>query len=276
MSRYSLILAFLQLLLVPAAFAVDGVIEINQASVDAAGGFPFSISDSGSYRLTSNLDVPASTDGLTTTADDVRIDFNGFALIGPGSCTANIDGGGKLTGVACSGTTGVGVEGVTGLSNGTIRGFATAVEGVSNRAIELDRMVLTENFNGVDCATAESFRMTDSRISVHGGPGVDTFSLAGTAVIRDSIFERNDDRGINLSAGLVSHSSFHQNGGEGIRANIGRGVLVENSYFEDNAWGIYGGINVGYRGNVFHDNTTNVNVNPENLGANLCGAALCP
>jgi hypothetical protein len=40
------------LTLAPAAHAVDGVIEINQASVDAAGGFPYTISASGSPTQT--------------------------------------------------------------------------------------------------------------------------------------------------------------------------------------------------------------------------------
>ena len=43
------------------ASAADGVIEINQASVKAAGGFPFVISQPGSYRLTGNLDVTDAT-----------------------------------------------------------------------------------------------------------------------------------------------------------------------------------------------------------------------
>src|SRR6185437_2583451 len=39
------------------AFAVDGVVLINQNTVIAAGGFPYHITQAGSYRLTSNLVV---------------------------------------------------------------------------------------------------------------------------------------------------------------------------------------------------------------------------
>ena len=43
-------------LLASSAFAVDGVVLINQSTVTAAGGFPYSITQSGSYRLSGNLD----------------------------------------------------------------------------------------------------------------------------------------------------------------------------------------------------------------------------
>ena len=57
------------------ALAVDGVIEINQARALAGGvtpgdtaGFPVSLNDSGSYRLTSDLVPPPGigVPGLTT------------------------------------------------------------------------------------------------------------------------------------------------------------------------------------------------------------------
>ncbi len=42
------------------ARAVDGVLEINQTIVMAAGGFPYSITQPGSYILTGNLAVSAA------------------------------------------------------------------------------------------------------------------------------------------------------------------------------------------------------------------------
>ncbi len=41
------------------AGAVDGTIEINQAKVLANGGFPYTISASGGYRLTGDLTFPS-------------------------------------------------------------------------------------------------------------------------------------------------------------------------------------------------------------------------
>src|SRR5271167_4775801 len=74
-------------LAVPAG-AVDGTIEINQAKVTAAGGFPYVISGRGCYRLTGNLAVPASTNAINVTAPSVTIDLNGFSINGPGSTSA--------------------------------------------------------------------------------------------------------------------------------------------------------------------------------------------
>lgn len=72
------------------AFAVDGLVEINQASVNQGGitsgdlpGFPVTISQRGSYRLTSDLTLLSSSnaiDGIVITSDDVTIDLNGFTL----------------------------------------------------------------------------------------------------------------------------------------------------------------------------------------------------
>jgi hypothetical protein len=95
--------------------AVDGVIEINQARAAAgnitpgdAPGFPVSISASGSYRLTSNLN-PSAQDAIDVTASHVTIDLNGFSI------TAG--GGGLTDGISLQGVTNVTVK------NGSILGF---------------------------------------------------------------------------------------------------------------------------------------------------------
>lgn len=265
---------FLTLLNAPAALAVDGVLEINQTSVAAAGGFPLTISQSGSYRLTGNLVVPSGSDGIEAAVDDVSIDFNGFSLIGPGSCAATIDTDGKLSAVSCSGLSGTGVWGAAALSNGTIRGFDYGVQGLSDRAAELDHMLVTQNGIGLDADG--SLRIDESRFSVNGSTGANTLGSLGNAVVRNSTFERNGGYGLYLSAGVASHCSLHQNLGEGIRSNAAHAAVVDSSYFEDNGIGLFGNANVGYRGNTFFDNTTNVGGLPIQLGDNLCDGALCP
>ncbi len=64
---------------VPALWAADGVIEINQATVEANGGFPYVISEPGSYKLTGHLSV-LNTTAIEVRADDVTLDLNGFAI----------------------------------------------------------------------------------------------------------------------------------------------------------------------------------------------------
>jgi hypothetical protein len=73
-----------------AAHAANGVIEINQARAVAGsvtpgdtGGFPVTISASGSYILTSNL--VATNGGIVIAASNVTIDLNGFTISGTGT-----------------------------------------------------------------------------------------------------------------------------------------------------------------------------------------------
>src|SRR5689334_11212165 len=76
-------------------FAVDGVILINQNAALSGGvvpfdsaGFPVTILQAGSYRLSSNLVVPdRNTTAIEIVASDVPIDMNGFSILGPVECT---------------------------------------------------------------------------------------------------------------------------------------------------------------------------------------------
>jgi hypothetical protein len=56
------------------------VVLIDQGVVKAAGGFPFKITRSGSYRLTGPLTVPATSNGLMIDAPNVLVDLNGFTI----------------------------------------------------------------------------------------------------------------------------------------------------------------------------------------------------
>ncbi|MEM8997720.1 MAG: hypothetical protein AAGF23_23255, partial [Acidobacteriota bacterium] len=94
----SSITAFGLLASAPAALAVDGVIEINQVSALAGGvtagdtpGYPVTISEAGSYRLTGDLTVVGSDflEGLDVEASGVTVDLNGFTITGPGSGTGH-------------------------------------------------------------------------------------------------------------------------------------------------------------------------------------------
>jgi hypothetical protein len=83
------VIAALAMALLPAcAFAVDGVVLINQSTVMSAGGFPYTITQPGSYRLSGNLTVAdANTNAIDIFANNVTIDLNGFSIIGPVVCT---------------------------------------------------------------------------------------------------------------------------------------------------------------------------------------------
>lgn len=86
------------LLFATSAQAVDGVREINQAGALAGGittadasGFPVTLSEAGSYVLTSNLSVPAATTGIDVEVSGVTIDLNGFTIEGNSSADYGID-----------------------------------------------------------------------------------------------------------------------------------------------------------------------------------------
>jgi hypothetical protein len=55
--------------------------------VEGGSGFPFVISQPGSYRLTGNLTVDQNTTAIQIGADNVTLDLNGFAIIGPTVCS---------------------------------------------------------------------------------------------------------------------------------------------------------------------------------------------
>lgn len=92
-------------------FSGDGVREINRACAlvgcdsGDAPGFPVFITESGSYKLTCNLDLTATsnTTGVQIAAPFVTLDLNGFEIVGPKVCTGSgptLDCGGVDDGYA--------------------------------------------------------------------------------------------------------------------------------------------------------------------------------
>src|SRR3981189_2305164 len=116
-------LALLAMTLVPACvYAVDGQVLINQATVNAAGGFPYVISQPGSYKLSGNLILnDANKTAIRIAVDFVTIDLGGFSIIGPNDCSS---------GPCSANGSGNGIETLSGhvyfnitIRNGTIQGM---------------------------------------------------------------------------------------------------------------------------------------------------------
>jgi hypothetical protein len=119
------------------AGAVDGVIEINQAKVLAAGGYPYVISNPGSYRLTGNLTVSGiNPDAIDVNASHVTIDLNGFSIIGPGSGRGIV---GFVSGTSLT------------LENGTVTGFESGIGAGANSVV---KSVRADSNLGVGILTA--------------------------------------------------------------------------------------------------------------------------
>jgi len=104
--------------------AVDGVVLIDQNKALAGNvtpgdtaGFPVTISQPGSYRLSSNLTVPSGQSAITITVPNVTIDLNGFSI----TTTVQPSPGGAVS-INYSGT--VPPRHIS-IANGFIDGFVT-------------------------------------------------------------------------------------------------------------------------------------------------------
>ncbi len=208
---------------VPALWAADGVIEINQAAVAADGGFPYVISEPGSYILTGNLIVPDEN----TTAIEIEegvgsatIDLNGFAIIGPVVCTVNqsvelvCSGSGEGVGVLQQGesrsvnflNTAARMEAVT-VRNGTIRGMGGDGVFIVGAGL-IERVAVLSN----------------------GGRGI----LANGKITHCNI-QRNQGNGIHLFGGVVAYNKIEANGQHGIRAVNGGGAVIKGNLVAGNS-----------------------------------------
>jgi parallel beta-helix repeat protein len=241
------------------AGAVDGTIEINQAKVLAAGGFPFTIGTSGSYRLTGNLTVSSTTgDAIDVTVNHVTIDLNGFSIVGPGSGS-----GDGIYGAAA---------GTVTVENGTVTGFGS--EGVVVGSSGIVRNVHADaNGNGIQGGNNAVIEGCTANSSIFG-LGIGIICSAG-CVISGNTANGNPGRGIQVGNGSVisGNTAFH-NTNVGIDCN-GSGCLITGNTAFNNGTGLAASdATTGYAGNVL-DQTTNVS-NGTNLGHNLCSGTICP
>ena len=181
------------------AGAVDGTIEINQAKVLAAGGFPYVIGASGSYRLTGNLSVAASKDAIDVNDSSVTIDLNGFSITGPGSSAP--------IGINASAVFGVSVE------NGTVDGF--------NTGLQLGGQAIVRNVH----ADADTFGIVLGAGSLIQGctaTGDTQYGIrvgGATVISGNTVNGGNNGISCNGSGCLITYNSIDNNSGAGISAN---------------------------------------------------------
>jgi hypothetical protein len=231
-------------------FAADGVIEINQARALAGGitagdapGFPITLSQSGSYRLSGNLQVASpSIDAIQVTANDVTIDLGGFSIIGPATCSGV--GSTLLCGPTGAGE-GIDVSGAadgTTVRNGTIRGMggAAMVLGLDGRA---ENVRATRNASGgIDVFEGSVVACTVSR---NAGPA----GIMSGGLIRDNVVSQNLGDGIQ-SNGAVVGNVVRGNGGVG--ASLAPIALFSgNQFFANTGGSVSGGKATG--GNACDD-----------------------
>jgi len=252
---------------------------INQATVQAAGGFPYTIGQPGSYRLSGSL-IAASTGAIDITASNVTLDLNGFTI----AC------------VACSGVAGISSNGIAvAIMNGTVDGFqGSGGTGIyfQGPAAKVDHMTVNGNTYGVattagDPTTGEDLTVTESNISSNSMVGVS--GQFSNVTVRNSIVSGNGLAGIYVRGGLVAGSLITSNGlnltiSNGFRSGItayGGILTVTNNTIANNVgWGILAGGGtpiVGYGSNTIAGNLTDVSQGAGlySMHNNVCSSGGC-
>lgn len=163
------------------AFAVDGVTLINQATVMAAGGFPYVISQPGSYKLSGTLTAASIAVGscpvtgilpsfpfacaILITAPNVTLDLAGFTIVTPvikgDYYNDTID-----TGIVATATN-------VAIQNGLVTSSVGLVVTASNASIQNMRLTGRGTLSGFYAGTGARFLLGDHLI-VPGGMAIAT------------------------------------------------------------------------------------------------------
>ena len=200
---------------VPAS-ASDGVLEINQTCATQSGcfpgdvaGFPVTITQQGSYRLTGNLDLTASQTGIQISASDVTIDLGGFEIRGPNTCSTAF---GQSSPVCTTPGSGRAITDSFPVMNTSVRNGA--IRGMTGDGLSL-------NFNP---------HVEDVSVTYSGGTGMDLGTNAHAA--RCSV-RLNAGRGMLIGeSGVVVDSVIV---GNGVGMEIARGTIVRGSRIDANS-----------------------------------------
>lgn len=273
-----------------AAWAADGVIEINQVRALAGGvtendqpGYPVTIDEPGSYLLTGDLSVgDPSTHAVLISAPSVDLDLNGFAIAGPNQCS------GEQNSIQCSqayaGGHGVAIyAGEVTVRNGSIHGaggIGVYFKGGGTSSLQLENLRVFENSQGVVIDEAHSSSLSDCFVYRNLGPGVSFGSIGG--IIEGTAVYGNGSNGIALPAGpyvgvLIQGSSVNHNGGSGIGVGSPGHNILGNTIAGNTDFGIKGPASFAYGSNNIHGNGGTVDESGVQVGTNVCnGSTRCP
>jgi hypothetical protein len=286
------------------AHAGNGRLEINQTCAENSGcfagdtpGFPVQITSHGSYVLTGSLQVPAATDGVEVTAENVTIDLNGFSIEGPVTCT-----GTPVTGCsASSGAQGVDASSQRGttVTAGSISGFGASGVHLGDHATASQLRVSENASSGL--SVGGHSRVEDIRSERNANYGVDTgvqstvenavafgngyrgIATDDGSTIVDSSSSQNADIGIFAgSHNTVRGVSSTSNQDDGIMLYNGNSVLVDSTAGDNTGFGVnclYGGDSALSNVVLNYNNSNNAQFDGQCLetGANVCqGSTTCP
>lgn len=214
-------------MLLPAnLLAAEGVVLINQVRVMASGGFPYKITQSGSYKLSGNLVVPAGVNGIEIQADNVELDLNGFAISGPGTCNGHVLGNNNYQPAqSCTGNDFA--DGILSfgdsitIRNGSVRGMGVGVSGfVSGTLVE----EIHATNNAIAGITATIVRRC---LADNNGSGI---FVGGVAENNEASL--NQFNGLVAEGATVMGNSLNHNGFDGLV--VINGTLYGNNTIEGN------------------------------------------
>jgi hypothetical protein len=265
---HSLVLTLVLLLtLATSASASDGVLEINQACATSAGGcfpgdsagWPVTITQQGSYRLTGNLSLPLNTTAIQIDSINVTVDLGGFQVSGPNVCT----GYPVSTCTVVSGAPGI----VTSVAYVVVRnGSVTGMGG--------DCVSLVGPSNELDHVRASSC----GHDGIFVGPVGRVTNSLGIANYRVGImfndggaFIQGNEARANGYVGIMVANSYP---GGNNAARLSSSV-VENRTFDNAVAGIIVETNTLLSRNVSSFNPTQISAAGRSLGDNLCNSTLC-
>ncbi len=264
MSRYglpALVMALAVLGSAGPAGAVDGVIEINQTSALAGGvngslvtdpaGFPVSITQPGSYRLTGDLTVPNAS---VAAAVDIRIgevtlDLGGFTIRGSNTVSGTVcSAAGTAAGIISAG--GPASHGVV-VRDGRVVGMNSNGVVLNSLGGRIERMLAKDNCGAGFAIQDEGGFVLDSQAFRNAGVGIST-----TSRVRDSWAQNNGGAGIRVDGtGAVVTGSMSSGNNTGIQFSSGGGVAIGNAVIGNQGFGIAGGNGVAIINNTVMNNT---------------------
>ena len=297
------IAAGLLMVTVMPSYAVDGVIEINQARALAGGvtagdspGFPVTIDQPGSYRLTGNLTVPdADTTGIEITSEDVTVDLNGFAIIGPNRCGGsplNCNSSGAGRGITVTGSP-FGKRNIT-VVNGTVRGmggegvfldtggrvenvhvFSNGSNGIEVRFLGAvtGSVAYANGGHGISALHGRAL-VSGNTVGSNGGAGIYAFE---SSIVTGNVVTSSGGDGILTMAGCtVTGNTVRSSGGDGISVGVGS-TVIGNTSMQNDRYGLKLGGTTGYSNNVVGFNVMGTVSGGVQMGTNVCnGSTTCP
>ena len=214
------VLGVLLTLLAGSAWAVDGVVLIDQNKALAgnvtpgdAPGFPVTITQPGSYRLSGNLVVPNEfTTGIVVTASAVSIDLNGFGIFGPGRPSNDT----LFVGVGITDSNSDLNQTNIAIRNGTIAGMGGSGIIITGGGGEIMN-VRSHNNAGVGISVGEGYLVSGNTVSFN------RFGLwAGSA----SVVRGNVVRGISRGGELLVPCFPREAARGSIVGNVATGGIV--------------------------------------------------